>query len=403
VTLAIGHVTGVDTSGAAALGRRVLWRSVLTATGGIRVVGTLPAEPCVIVANHSSHADTAALLASIPSARRPVVAAAADYWFGARGKRVVCRWLASAFPVRRNGGGSADLVDAAELLRCGRDVIVFPEGTRSRDGRIAEFHSGAARLAAQAGVALVPVGIQGTRELLPVHGGAGRARVTVRIGEPTGDITEARSAVVELATPSGRHRARTSGRGADSKLRRVVAAFAESRTGAVAVAVWAFAETLVWPLLPEFLLAVVVVAAPRKAVRLSSIAAGASLAGGAFHYLLASHGVVLPAPLTTPGMHAAVARQVASEGAHAISHQPLSGIPYKAYASACGRAHVGFVSFLAESVVARGLRILAVGMILGGFGALTVRWRRFYPHYLIAFVVLFTSGLAGVVAYWRHQ
>jgi 1-acyl-sn-glycerol-3-phosphate acyltransferase len=224
-------------------GRRVLWRTVLAATGGLRVAGELPPGPCVIVANHSSHADTAALLASIPAHRRPVVAAAFDYWFAGGPRRMVCQWLASAFPVRRDGGGSADLGAAARLLREGRDVIVFPEGTRSRDGRIGPFHRGAARLAAKAGVPLAPVGIHGTRELLPVHGGPGRSRVTVRFGDPTGDITEARSRIAELAIPAGRHRTRTGERG-DSKLRQQVAAFTESRTGAIAVAAWAFAEAL---------------------------------------------------------------------------------------------------------------------------------------------------------------
>jgi len=174
---------------AAAVARRALWRTVLTLTGGLRVHGAaaLPAGPCVIVANHRSHADTAALIAALPARRRPAVAAAADYWFRGALRPGVCRALCAAFPVRRTGGGSADLAAAAGLLAAGRDVIVYPEGSRSRDGQAGAFHRGAACLAAAAGVPLVPAGISGTGTLLP-PAAAGRRRrraaVTVRIGAP---------------------------------------------------------------------------------------------------------------------------------------------------------------------------------------------------------------------------
>ena len=88
-----------------------LWRTVLSLTGGLRVRGAagLPPGPCVLVANHSSHADTAALIAALPARRQPVVAAAADYWFRGGVRPAICRALCAAFPVRRSGGGSADL------------------------------------------------------------------------------------------------------------------------------------------------------------------------------------------------------------------------------------------------------------------------------------------------------
>jgi len=173
----------------AAGARRELWRTVLTLMGGLRVQGVprMPGSPCVIVANHRSHADTAALLAALPAGRRPAVAAAADYWFRGALRPRICRALCAAFPVRRRGGGSADLASAARLLAAGHDVIVFPEGTRSRDGRTGRFHRGAACLAAAAGVPLVPAGISGTGTLLPPDGAGRRLRrgmVIVRIGAP---------------------------------------------------------------------------------------------------------------------------------------------------------------------------------------------------------------------------
>lgn len=225
MTGALAH--GAPAAGAAGA-RRVLWRAVLRLTGGLRVHGAaeLPPGPCLIVANHSSHADTAALIAALPAWRKPVVAAAADYWFRGGFRPAICRALCAAFPVRRSGGGSADLAAATRLLAAGHDVIVFPEGTRSRDGQIGDFRRGAARLAAAAGAPLVPAGISGTRALLPPAGsgwagGPGRPRratVTVRFGAPVfvgpvladlagalDDATaEARERVVALATGSPR-------------------------------------------------------------------------------------------------------------------------------------------------------------------------------------------------------
>ena len=196
---------------APAWARKALWRTVLTLTGGLRVHGAaaLPAGPCVIVANHRSHADTAALLAAVPARRRPAVAAAADYWFRGGVRPGICRALCAAFPVRRSGGGSADLAAAARLLAAGRDVIIFPEGTRSRDGRTGDFHRGAARLAAAAGVPLVPAGLSGTGTVLPPGGSARRprrARVIVRFGAPVRfpDVAGAGGDAVTDATAQAR-------------------------------------------------------------------------------------------------------------------------------------------------------------------------------------------------------
>ena len=374
--------------------RKALWRTALTATGGLRVAGELPAGPCVLVANHASHADTAALVAALPARRRPVVAAAADYWYDRPLRRFACLALVSTIPVRRTGGGRADLTRAAELLAAGRDVIVYPEGSRSRDGSIAPFHSGAAHLADTAGVPLVPVGIQGTRGLLPVHGRLHRTPVSVHIGQPTDDLPSARSAVALLtAAPAPAQRT-------DSLVRRRVAAFAASWLGLAAVAAWAFGEALVLPLLPEFALVILLLAAPRSTVRLSVAAAMASVLGGAVMYGLAAHGVALPAPLTTDRMHATAQQMVASQGAAAMEGQPMSGIPYKVFGAAAGRAHVGVLDFVAQSVPGRGLRILIVGVLAGLAGAVLRRWRRFYPAAIAAFVVVFSAGLTAVVLSW---
>ena len=85
------------------------------------------------------------------------------------------------------------LSEAAARIAAGTSVVIFPEGTRSRDGRLGEFKSGAMHLAIKAGVPVVPVAIGGTHRLLPEGsllprpghvrvraGGAGDARWDVR-------------------------------------------------------------------------------------------------------------------------------------------------------------------------------------------------------------------------------
>jgi 1-acyl-sn-glycerol-3-phosphate acyltransferase len=162
--------------------RRVLWRAVFRCTGGIEIRGALPRGGCVVVANHSSHADAPALLAALDAAHRPIVAAAADYWFSRPLKARICRTLVGGFPVRRAGGGYADLAARQADLHRGRAVVVFPAGSRrSPDGR---FRTGAFRLAQDAGVPVVAVRVTGTFELLPPSGRFRRRRVRVEILRP---------------------------------------------------------------------------------------------------------------------------------------------------------------------------------------------------------------------------
>jgi 1-acyl-sn-glycerol-3-phosphate acyltransferase len=143
--------------------------------------------PAVFAPNHQSHADTLALLAALPGSwrGRVKVAAAEDYFFR--------HWLLgsflavalNAFAFRRRGHVRAGLDRAAALLAEGWSLLLFPEGTRSVDGRVGPFLVGAVRLAVATEAPLVPVHIEGTRACLPKgRRWPRRVPVTVRFGAP---------------------------------------------------------------------------------------------------------------------------------------------------------------------------------------------------------------------------
>jgi 1-acyl-sn-glycerol-3-phosphate acyltransferase len=92
-----------------------------------------------------------------------------------------------AVPVERGAGSAAqDALDAGlKVLEAGDAFSIYPEGTRSRDGRLYRGRTGVAWLALTAGVPVVPVGLVGTDEMQPGGKGPIRfARVTVTFGEP---------------------------------------------------------------------------------------------------------------------------------------------------------------------------------------------------------------------------
>lgn len=143
--------------------------------------------PLLIVANHTSHLDTPILLAALPSAlrRRTAVAAAEDYFYRAPALGLAVSLTVGAFPFPRDRRCTLGLARAAGLLRQGHNVLLFPEGTRSRDGRLAPFRRGVGWLLARSGATVLPAAICGAHTLQPR--GARRPRrgpVTVRFGAP---------------------------------------------------------------------------------------------------------------------------------------------------------------------------------------------------------------------------
>jgi 1-acyl-sn-glycerol-3-phosphate acyltransferase len=131
-------------------------------------VARLPAEGgYVLAANHSSSFDPWPLgMPLLPRRYLRFMAKSELFWFPLGPFITAC----GAFPVRR-GQGDQDAIDTAvRLCREGHVVVMFPEGTRREKGlrkrHEARWRSGAARIALEAGVPLVPAGISGTSKLV---------------------------------------------------------------------------------------------------------------------------------------------------------------------------------------------------------------------------------------------
>jgi len=144
--------------------------------------------PVIFVANHSSHLDAPLVLTSLPPAwrERTATGAAADYFFDVWWRAAATALVFNAFPVERGRGkGGRTTALARELLAERWNILMFPEGTRSKDGWVRDLRMGAARLAAEAAVPVVPIGIRGSYQAMPRGRGwpaPGRPPVVVRFG-----------------------------------------------------------------------------------------------------------------------------------------------------------------------------------------------------------------------------
>lgn len=126
-------------------------------------------RPLVIVANHVSHLDCPLLLRVFPARlrRRTTVVAAADYFYRTRLRAAAVTLALGTMPFERTGNVAAGLESCTSVLASGGSLLIFPEGTRSRDGQIGSFKRGAARLSISTGTPVLPVGIRGLHAVLP--------------------------------------------------------------------------------------------------------------------------------------------------------------------------------------------------------------------------------------------
>ncbi len=185
---------------------RLFWRPKITG------VENVPTEGAVIIAsNHLSFIDSVVIPLAVP--RRVRFLAKADYFEGTglRGRAVALFFKAvDAVPVNRESqrDAMASLRLAMDVLKSGSAFGIYPEGTRSRDGRLYQGRAGVGWLAMESGAPVVPVALIGTDRVQPVGARLPRPHpVQVHFGEPvdpapwiatTGGGGRARREITEL-------------------------------------------------------------------------------------------------------------------------------------------------------------------------------------------------------------
>jgi 1-acyl-sn-glycerol-3-phosphate acyltransferase len=181
-------LSAVDRSGESVIWVARNWVRWILVTCGVRVdVSGLehhdPSRPYVVMANHQSVFDTAAIVATLPGSFR-FVAKRELTWIPFFG------WaLAASGHViidRSNRESSVRSLERAALrVRNGKTVVIFPEGTRALDGQIGEFKSGGFHLALAAQVPILPASVSGSSRITPPHSlRIESGRIHVRYGEP---------------------------------------------------------------------------------------------------------------------------------------------------------------------------------------------------------------------------
>jgi long-chain acyl-CoA synthetase len=125
--------------------------------------------PFIVAANHSSHIDTIALCASFPPNLLRLVhpVAAADYFFTDPVRSAFSTYVLNATPFERTGDFESSLQQCEELLRDGKILLIFPEGTRSAGGTMGPLKTGVAYLSIKTGCPIIPAYIDGARNVLP--------------------------------------------------------------------------------------------------------------------------------------------------------------------------------------------------------------------------------------------
>ncbi len=162
---------------------KAVWRPRVTGLERVPASG-----PVILASNHLSFIDSVVIPIVVP--RKVVFLAKSDYFDSPGVKGALSKaWFEGLgmLPVDRDDtkAALASLDTALEVLGRGEAFGIYPEGTRSRDGRLYRGRTGVGHLALTAGCPVVPVGLTGTQDIQPVGARLPRlASVSVTFGEP---------------------------------------------------------------------------------------------------------------------------------------------------------------------------------------------------------------------------
>jgi 1-acyl-sn-glycerol-3-phosphate acyltransferase len=162
---------------------RVVWRPRVIGAENVPRTG-----PVIIASNHLSFIDSVVIPLAVPRTVRFLAKAEYFEGRGLRGRGTALFFhLIDAVPVRRTGNRDSmrSLESALDVLREGTAFGIYPEGTRSRDGRLYRGRTGVGWLALTSGAPVVPVAVKGTDQVQPVGSNGLRVRpVTITFGTP---------------------------------------------------------------------------------------------------------------------------------------------------------------------------------------------------------------------------
>ena len=181
--------------------------------------------------------------------------------------------------------------------------------------------------------------------------------------------------------------------------------FAASRSGLALMAVWAFAEPIVWPVIPDFLLVPLAVGNRRRFYVPLAMAALGSALGGSLLVIFSSFfpgrslDFLSISPLTSAGQIREARAQLSAHHAGAFVGQPWSGIPFRIYGALVGVEGVDTWRAIPAFVIARTLRMAFFATVARCLaGAFTRFFRDFSLPILLVYLVLFFYSWWHVVA-----